>query len=83
MRNLEMAQLLLAGGADVTIRDDLGRNAAGRVPDGGNPDMDKLRAVCAGDGLGGEIDRAAPREPVPLFRATRDPGRLQHDQQLR
>lgn len=47
MRNLEMAQLLLAAGADVTIRDDLGRNAAGRVPDGGNPDMDKLRALFA------------------------------------
>lgn len=47
VRNLEMAQLLLAAGADVTIRDDLGRNVAGRVPDGGNPDIDKLRALFA------------------------------------
>jgi hypothetical protein len=46
-RNREMAELLLEAGADVTIRDDLGRDAAARVPDGGGPEMDKLRARLA------------------------------------
>jgi Ankyrin repeats (3 copies) len=44
MRNPEMAELLLDAGADMTIRDDLGRNAAAHLPDGGGPEMDKLRA---------------------------------------
>ncbi len=49
-RNREMAELLLDAGADVTIRDDLGRNAAARLPDGGGPEMDKLRARLASAG---------------------------------
>ena len=42
-----MAELLIDAGADVTIRDNLGRNAAARVPDSLNPEMKKLRERLA------------------------------------
>ena len=55
-RNREMAELLLDAGANVTIRDDLGRNAAARLPDGGGPDMERApREARAGGGSVGEM----------------------------
>ena len=50
-------------GTDVTIRDDLGRNAAARVPDGG--EMEKLRARLARAAASKE-PRYRPSETVTL-----------------